>query len=953
MRYSVITIMAAMTLACGQPASADWNDPMKVKRVGPYEFAEKPSISTEGDQTTITFAAKAACDVVVAVEDTQGKIVRHLAAGVLGANAPEPLTSGSLRQTLVWDGKDDMGRYVDDRDSLRVRVSLGLDPQFERTLYWDPKRRITTAKPIMQATPEGVYVFEGNGFDHVRLFGHDGKYLRTVYPFPRAGIRKSHGLAWHEFPDGAKIPVKTNWSQSTFLTAGRVGTPYTYKLGTYRSTIGTVYHDIHTGTDATAMAVAPGAGRLALAMWKVNRLGTDGSTGGLELTGPEVKLSIQKNRGRETDEVEPRTAALSPDGKWLYLGGYVYGHIKRASNDIRGISEFESLPVVMRVNMEANDPAEVWLGSAKSSGQGSGDNQFKSVSWLTTDAAGRVYVCDYPSGRIQVFTPDGKLHKSINAHQPAQAFVHPKTGDIYVFSWPVKTEHKVNEREPVLTQYGPVDDPKQKAQWPLPSTAKDVQVSWGLLTGFPYQFAIDFWSEKLRIWQSQDWARESVLNRGKLRYHGVEIFELRDGKFEQVDEFSRDARKDIVKLRPPAYWRQRLYVNPATGMLYIGEADAAVGKSFHTLIEVDPDTGKSRPIKLPFDAEDLAFGPEGLAYLRTAGKIVRYQPITWREVPWDYGEEHESVGFSSSRDGERASVKAALNLPSNAFWHHGGIAVSSRGHLVVSCYYSHEEGDRKGEAGVFGSSAWAPTNYPGRVPSGGRGGAILHIFDKHGQIVHQDAAPGLGDINGVFIDERDNLYILSAAARIFENGKRYFNDMAGTMIKFKPGKGRVISQHKAVPIKIPDPPDRPHDLTSAQQGQAWVEGAEWMYPGVGWGGKNYGIGCACWNARFAMDYFARSFTPGIERSDVGVLDANGNLICRIGQYGNVDDGKPLVADGGPPNTNELEDNSVGLMYPAYLGVQTDKRLYIADPGNMRVVAVRLAYEASETVPLGK
>ena len=36
----------------------------------------------------------------------------------------------------------------------------------------------------MQATPEGVYVYDGRVFDHVRLFDHDGNYVRTIYPFP-------------------------------------------------------------------------------------------------------------------------------------------------------------------------------------------------------------------------------------------------------------------------------------------------------------------------------------------------------------------------------------------------------------------------------------------------------------------------------------------------------------------------------------------------------------------------------------------------------------------------------------------------------------------------------------------------------------------------------------------------------------------------------------------------
>jgi hypothetical protein len=146
-------------------------------------------------------------------------------------------------------------------------------------------------------------------------------------------------------------------------------------------------------------------------------------------------------------------------------------------------------------------------------------------------------------------------------------------------------------------------------------------------------------------------------------------------------------------------------------------------------------------------------------------------------------------------------------------------------------------------------------------------------------------------------------------------------------------------------------PTRPLDLTSAAQGKAWVVDAAWMYGGVGYGGKNIGIGCACWNARFALDYLNRSFAPEIERYRVAVLDANGNLILRIGRYGNVDEGKPLIADGSPPNPRSIGGDEVSLFHGAYLATHTDRRLFIADPGNSRILSVKLDYHATEKIAL--
>ncbi len=106
-----------------------------VKREAVFEFVQPPRVSRQGDAVTIAFESKAFCDATVAIEHADGRILRHLASGVLGDNAPPPFKKSSKAQTVLWDGKDDAGKYVDDKDSLTVRVSLGLKPQFERTMF--------------------------------------------------------------------------------------------------------------------------------------------------------------------------------------------------------------------------------------------------------------------------------------------------------------------------------------------------------------------------------------------------------------------------------------------------------------------------------------------------------------------------------------------------------------------------------------------------------------------------------------------------------------------------------------------------------------------------------------------------------------------------------------------------------------------------------------------------
>ncbi|MCA9269664.1 MAG: hypothetical protein KDA41_14385, partial [Planctomycetales bacterium] len=181
-------------------------------------------------------------------------------------------------------------------------------------------------------------------------------------------------------------------------------------------------------------------------------------------------------------------------------------------------------------------------------------------------------------------------------------------------------------------------------------------------------------------------------------------------------------------------------------------------------------------------------------------------------------------------------------------------------------------------------------------------------------------------------------------------GKGYFNGMSETLMKFKPGRAKFIASERS-PVALSEDarPKRAPDVSKGGMGATWVENAEWMYGGVGYGGA--GGTCVCWHARMCLDYLGRSFAPELERSHIAVLDSAGNLILRIGKYGNVDDGRPLVADGSPASPKALGGDEVSLSYAAYLGTHTDRRLFIHDAGNGRIVSVKLGYHTDAKVAL--
>jgi hypothetical protein len=53
-------------------------------------FTTRPTATSAADKTTISFAISGPTDVEVSVLNAKGKVVRHLAAGMLGAETPPP-----------------------------------------------------------------------------------------------------------------------------------------------------------------------------------------------------------------------------------------------------------------------------------------------------------------------------------------------------------------------------------------------------------------------------------------------------------------------------------------------------------------------------------------------------------------------------------------------------------------------------------------------------------------------------------------------------------------------------------------------------------------------------------------------------------------------------------------------------------------------------------------------
>ncbi len=930
-------------------------DELKIKREAVFEFSEKPKVTRNGDLFTISFASKGFCDATVAIENGRGRIIRHLASGILGPKAPAPFQKNSRKQTLVWDGKNDKGQYVDNLTEVTVRVSLGLKPRYEKSLFWEPKKRVSaggagaawTEDVLVSPAPEGVYVFDGNGVDHVRMFDHDGNYARTIYPFPAAKLKEVKGLEWKDYPHGYARPQKHGLNRTTFFNSGGTNTKQ-FAL-------------------PAAFAMAVQGDRIALAKLCLSRLKTDGSTGGFNLTGPKTWFDMVKGKPwkgslHSDSRCCPYSAAFSPDGKKLYLAGFSNFGRWRGGGGAK-----IWLGGVACLDYEGNEPAKIFMGDMnKNSGLTPG---------VACDSQGRVYVTDFIRDAVDVFNAEGKRLKSVAVKKPVFVSVSPKTGELYVFSWHLNgtiwathpgLKGKSNKVPPKLTVFRSADDPKPVATYDLPRVLRSGGYGgWGDPNGgTDVRASVDFWTDPPTVWLvpggGSGWRGYGEGNRLDFDFRkawdksNITLFQAKGGKLELKRDFGKDIAQS-VKRHKSNKGHRRLYVNPENENLYVTESEHWVGGgSFHNLLQIDPVSGSIGEVPLPAKwVEDMAFDIDGNAYLRQVEpqhQILRYDSKTWREIPWDYGEE--------STDGNKPVI-SALRLPAwgAVCYSEGGLYVSPKGHLAVSCStkdLSNSLANLKRVGSPVSSGVpYQPPIYPGRSMSPITG--CVHIWDKHGQLLHKDAVPGMSQIDGLGLDKDANLYLMSAGTRVW-NKKRHFNFISGTLVKLKAGqsKWRSDSSAASVPMSKESLPKRSSDIAAYTQGNLWIEGAEWFYGGVGNCSFKIASGCICWQqSRFTLDYFARSFAPENDQFSVAVLDSSGSLITRIGRYGNVDDGRPLSKDKRwiSPAAKSIGGDEVSLMHPSHVATMTDRYLYIGDVGNARIVQVKLGYHAQEKVAL--
>jgi len=154
-----------------------------------------------------------------------------------------------------------------------------------------------------------------------------------------------------------------------------------------------------------------------------------------------------------------------------------------------------------------------------------------------------------------------------------------------------------------------------------------------------------------------------------------------------------------------------------------------------------------------------------------------------------------------------------------------------------------------------------------------------------------------------------------------QHNKRF--SLIGRLLKFPPGGG-VMDGHDGLPGQL------------------------WSHPGIS-GLSPWNCGAECFGGQICLDADRRVWAPDTFMYCVQAVDGAGNLIARVGRYGNED----CRGGGGDrviPGTKVVCDPEVPLARPAGVAVRRD-RLFISDMYAHRIVRCRLDYARTATAPL--
>jgi len=417
----------------------------------PVSFAKKTAAIKNGDRVEVSFAVSGPTDVEVAVLGADGKVVRHLAAGVLGGKnpPPEPLKAG-LSQSVEWDGRDDFAKPAAG-GPFKVRVRAGMSVKFGRLIgaspYTGALNNGGTADGIAVDSDGTTYAKLGSfGGVHVhgqpwqlRKFDKTGNYVKTLLPYAAStDPARTPGFRLIDAGDGQLTPAHNSGLDVVLFLFGD-----------------NIYNKV---VDGNIVFIDNESARLTF--FKV-----DGSN-----AVKTVAMRSAPDKLMWPKWLSPQLA-FSPDGKYAYYSNVANTPYDR---DVHPSKTDQKFPQgrVYRQDLAATganpekfydlalpdyDKQKYWLPNAW--------NKRTAAAGIATDAKGHLFVCDLVNQEVVEVSPEGKKLGSAKVPWPDKVLVNSKTGDLYVVSCAVSDGYRPAAE--LLKVSGRGADAKVAARFPL------------------------------------------------------------------------------------------------------------------------------------------------------------------------------------------------------------------------------------------------------------------------------------------------------------------------------------------------------------------------------------------------------------------------------------------------------------------------------------------------------
>ncbi|MBL8026075.1 MAG: T9SS type A sorting domain-containing protein [Fibrobacteres bacterium] len=389
-------------------------------------FIESPKITSNGNGTfLVEFAVDETTDVEVSVVNTaDSSIVRHLAAGRLGSKAPLPLQSGTTRQSIIWDGKDDFGNTASNPLSLKARVRAGMQPKLAGFGAED-LLNMNGALGGINLDPDGNLCVLGKTtvYPFLRKFDASGNYLKTLFPPPenlsRDSVQVSRNI--NLLPEGG-------WAPKAVITYN--GYPVWDSLLT------------NVGDKALSPSLFPftGANGEVLIAWgdSLYQLSQNGAR--VNGVSPIFKNAPARPTGTNFKQLGACFYTPSNDPNFVYLSGYYFGQFANGNTvTVVCSTGFWAEGHVYKINRSTGEISSFIAldsvpGSAASRAA-KGLSQYALISsalQTAVDTQGNVYLADRLHNQIGVYDKNGTMLGAIPFASPFNVAVSKRTGYIYV-----------------------------------------------------------------------------------------------------------------------------------------------------------------------------------------------------------------------------------------------------------------------------------------------------------------------------------------------------------------------------------------------------------------------------------------------------------------------------------------------------------------------------------------